>query len=320
MVQPTPLKTLKISSSDRLDLFEVEPNRFISVAMLKEWLPTVEVALFFAMTYRLDWCRLGALLRVLFDSPVIQALTDGDHSVELQDYLVEVVPEDIQMNIAMSSDAPPPAEVLPQLWEAALVEVASSIQEVADKLKGTLELLPSKQGAMVFSAMAVMNSKRPTIGDFKARVAHPPVPDVLVILDVSGSMTEETIRAIVGDVVSLSWTANAYLAIVSDSAFCWTPGSYSVDDVLARAEYWGTHYEQLAPLFDRDWGVVVTIADYDSSNSAKSVLSTCPGRVEKVLDISLVGRPTFLAECVGQLAKEVRPLMVARNIISNSWY
>lgn len=40
----------------------------------------------------------------------------------------------------------------------------------------------------------------------------------------------------------------------------------------------------------------------------------------KVLDISLVGRPTFLAECVGQLAKEVRPLMVARNIISNSWY
>lgn len=67
---------------------------------------------------------------------------------------------------------------------------------------------------MVFSAMAVMNSKRPTIGDFKARVAHPPVPDVLVILDVSGSMTEETIRAIVGDVVSLSWTANAYLTIV----------------------------------------------------------------------------------------------------------
>ena len=312
--------TLKASSAEQYELFQVEPNQFVSIAMLKEWLPTVEVALFFAKLFKLNSAKLGELLRVCFGTPVIEALTEGNHSMELQDYLVEVVPEFIQLNIEATNEAPPPAEVLPQLWKAALIEVATSIQEVADKLKGTLALLPSKQGEMVFKAMATMNANRPTLGDFKAQIVHEPVPDVLVILDVSGSMTEETIRTIVSDVVALSWEANAYLAIVSDSAFCWAPGSYAVNDVLEKAQYWGTHYEELAPLFDRDWGTVVTIADYDSSESAKHALAKCKGRVGTVLDISLVGRSTYLAECVGQLADKVKPLMIAQGVISNSWY
>ena len=84
-------------------------------------------------------------------------------------------------------------------------------------------------------------------------------------------------------------------------------------DVLAKAEYWGTHYEQLVPLFEKDWGTVVTIADYDSAPYAKQALSGCVGKVGTVLDISLVNRPTFLAECVGQLADEVKPLLVGPN-------
>ena len=87
-------------------------------------------------------------------------------------------------------------------------------------------------------------------------------------------------------------------------------------DVLAKAEYGGTHYEQLKPLFDQSWGTVITIADYDSSPSAMKTLANCKGHIGQVLDISLVSRTTFLAECVGQLADEVRPLMLAQGIIN----
>ena len=57
---------------------------------------------------------------------------------------------------------------------------------------------------------------------------------------------------------------------------------------------------------------MVTIADYDSAMSSyDAIKKTATGKVGTVLDISLVNRPTFLAECVGQLADEVRPLLVA---------
>jgi len=85
-----------------------------------------------------------------------------------------------------------------------------------------------------------------------------------------------------------------------------------VEAVLNAAEYGGTHYEELAPLFDdQQWGVVVTIADYDSSRSAMSAISKMNGTIDTVLDISLVSMPTYLAEVVGQLADEVKPLMIA---------
>ena len=59
---------------------------------------------------------------------------------------------------------------------------------------------------------------------------------------------------------------------------------------------------------------MVTIADYETSRDAKrAIKAECRGHIEKVLDISLVDTPTFLAECVGQLADEVQPLLVATN-------
>jgi Tfp pilus assembly protein PilP len=71
----------------------------------------------------------------------------------------------------------------------------------------------------------------------------------------------------------------------------------------------------LAPLLERDWGVVVTIADYDSSVSAGQYLGQCSGTIDEVLDVSLVDQPTFLAECVGLRAKRVRPILMAtRNL------
>ena len=305
------------NSSNDMTLFEVKPGIYLSAGTLRRHLPTVELALFFAKVYQLDYTKLGQLLRMLFDTPVVQALTEGSHSVELQDYLVETVPTEILAEMQQFTSEPmPSSEVLVQLWKSLEVEVAKSIQEVANKLAGTLHLLPSKEGDMLFASMAKINRLRPTVGVYGAHIKHAPVPEVLVVLDVSGSMTEETIEAIVGDVVAMSYNANASLAVVSNSAFLWAPGGYSVKDVLAKAEYGGTHYEQLKPLFDQSWGTVITIADYDSSPSAKKALANCKGHIGQVLDISLVSRTTFLAECVGQLADEVRPLMLAQGIIN----
>ena len=305
------------NSSNDMTLFEVKPDIYLSAGTLRRHLPTVELALFFAKVYQLDYTKLGQLLRMLFNTPVVQALTEGSHSVELQDYLVETVPTEILAEMQQFTSEPmPSSEVLVQLWESLEVEVAKSIQEVANKLAGTLHLLPSKEGDMLFASMAKINRLRPTVGVYGAHIRHAPVPEVLVVLDVSGSMTEETIEAIIGDVVALSYNANASLAVVSNSAFLWAPGGYSVKDVLAKAEYGGTHYEQLKPLFDQSWGTVITIADYDSSPSAMKTLANCKGHIGQVLDISLVSRTTFLAECVGQLADEVRPLMLAQGIIN----
>ena len=305
------------SSSNDMTLFEVKPDIYLSAGTLRRHLPTVELALFFAKVYQLDYTKLGQLLRMLFNTPVVQALTEGSHSVELQDFLVETVPTEILAEMQQFTSEPmPSSEVLVQLWKSLEVEVAKSIQEVANKLAGTLHLLPSKEGDMLFASMAKINRLRPTVGVYGAHIRHAPVPEVLVVLDVSGSMTEETIEAIIGDVVAMSYNANASLAVVSNSAFLWAPGGYSVKDVLAKAEYGGTHYEQLKPLFDQSWGTVITIADYDSSPSAMKTLANCKGHIGQVLDISLVSRTTFLAECVGQLADEVRPLMLAQGIIN----
>lgn len=302
-----------------LDLVEVGTMKF-HPAVLKQMLPDIESALFFGKLFELDQHDLGSLLRTLFKSSVVEALTaeGGEHSNELQDYIVEIGYEYlIQDGDVVVSPDKPAAELLPQLFKDAQVEVASSIKEVAEKLKDVISSMPGKQGQMIFESMMVMNSKRPVIGDYKAKVVHDHHAMNLVILDVSGSMTERTVRTIVDDVVGLAWEADAYLAIVSNTTTVWQPGEYDSDAVVKAAEFSGTHYETLTQLLDQDWGVVVTIADYDSSRGAQEAIAQCVGTIDTVLDISLVDRPTFLAECVGQRAREVKPLLVADRYLTN---
>ena len=293
--------------------FEFAPGRQASWATLRRMLPDVSTALFFAKAFNLDYKRLSALIYGLFKTKVFAALSSGDHSTDLQDYLVGVVPPaEWQAVSSHFTGQAPHAEFLPELWDAIDLTVASSIQEVADKLGGVLDSMPSKEGSMVFQTLMKVNRTRPTVGVYEAGVKHQRVTDNLTILDVSGSMTSSTIAALVDDVVAMSWKANASLAIVSNNTYVWEPGTYNTRDVLDRAEYGGTHYETLAPLFDaRNWGTVITIADYDSSYGAKEHLAKSTGKIGKVLDLSLVNRPTFLAECVGQLADEVEPMLVA---------
>jgi hypothetical protein len=307
----------------QLRLVEIKPGIKFSEDTLRKGLPTVESALFLCRLYKLDEYERSTLLVLLFgESDVVQALLNegSEHSSELQDYMLEIGYEyRLEMGDIVFSPAIPPAEILPEVWADLEVTIAQSIQDVADKLKGVVGALPGKQGEMVFQSLMKVNMKRPIIGDFKAKVHHAPKRDNLVILDVSGSMSETTIRRIIEDVVSLSYMADASLAIVSDTATLWGPGEFDVDAVLGKAEYAGTHYETLAGLFSQDWGVVVCIADYDSSYASKPAIAQMGGHIDEVLDISLVHRPTFLAEVVGQLADKVTPLLIAQGDLTYSY-
>lgn len=316
MTSSTQMTEATLRSS--LEVIEVKKGVRFSVQMLRTWLPDVETLLFFAKVYDLDAKQLGHLLHKVLATDLTAALfgEGGEHSVDLQDYLVDLlsgVPDADAGDLNFGQTAPM-GEILPAVWESLEIEVARSIKAVAEKLESVVDMLPGKQGEMVFRSMMTMNAKRPTIGDHRAVIHHAPQKENLLILDVSGSVTLGTVRRIIDDVVALSYKANAHMAIVSNDTVYWQPGSYSVDDVMARVVSGGTHYETLHSLFDRDWGTVICVADYDSSQSAKQYLrDTCVGRIDTVLDVSLVNRPTFLAECVGQLADEVRPILIANS-------
>jgi hypothetical protein len=292
---------------------EVKPGLKFPITTLKAMLPDAETLFFFGKVYELDHVQLSALLYTVLKSDLVTELSSGAHSTDLQGYLGDMV-DDIrgvdEGDVVFDPDVPK-GEILPEVWKSLEVEVAQSIKDVAAKLSDVVGMLPGKTGQMHFQSMMKLNARRPTIGDYRARIHHARQQQNLLILDVSGSMNSHTVATIVGDVVALAYEANAHLAIVSDFVTHWEPGNYDVSSVLAKATYGGTHYEQLAPLMDLDWGVVITVADYDSFVDARSKLRSCSGSIELVLDVSLVNRPTFLAECVGTRAKEVRPILVA---------
>jgi hypothetical protein len=292
-------------------------NRAFVTAALKDALPDVESALWFAKAFDFTAQERSELLGVLFGQHnVIDALVNegAEHSTDLQDYLLELGYESqIEEGAVRFGTTSPHGEILPEVWESLQITIADSIKEVCEALGGTIGRMPGKEGRMLVQSMMVMNAKRPTIGDFKARVQHESQVPNLWILDVSGSMTEGTVRSLVDEVVAGAYMANAHLAVVSDTATVWGPGEYDSTTVLQVAEFGGTHYETLVSLFDQDWGVVVTIADYDSSPSALSAFTKAKGRVHEVFDISLVGEPTFLSEVIGSVADKVTPIMIARD-------
>ena len=291
-------------------------NIKVRAGLLKKLLPDIPTALFYAKAVKLDYHQLTDLLWFLFKSDVLSALTreGGQHSTQLQDYIVNTVPDHILIETRkvglqfVNADTP---ELLAALFDSIQIEVAQSISDVVATLSKTLDALPTITGEMVFATMAKLNKQRAnTIGTYGAQILHRMRPKALVILDVSGSMSSETIHRIVDEVIALAYEAQATLAIVSDDAFAWAPGTATAEAVLSKAQFSGTHYEQLKPLLDENWNVVITIADYDSSVSAKRVLARCSGHIDQVLDISLVNEPTYLAECVGQLADDVRPVLM----------
>lgn len=310
-----PMRTTSSVASD-LEIIEVKRGLQFPKKLLKQMLPDAETILFFGKVYDLDYVQLSSLMHSLLKSDLARELFRGDHSTDLQGYVVDItasVPEVDAGDVSFNPDVPK-GEILPEVWKSLEVTVAQSIKDVATKLGDTVGMLPGKQGHMLFKSMLTMNRQRPTLGDYRAGIGHARQQDNLLILDVSGSMSEETVRAIVDDVVALAYTANAHLAIVSNTTTHWDPGNYDSNSVLSKAEFGGTHYETLADLLQRDWGVVITVADYDSSvSAAHHIAANCRGTIGKVIDMSLVNRPTYLAECVGQLAKEVQPVLVAQS-------
>jgi len=311
----------------RLELVEVKPGSRWPVSSLKQILKKPIHAVKFAALQQLNAVQLGALLRLLFpDVTIVQALTmeAGQHSGSLQSYIVELGYENyITEGEPSTADLEAMAEedrLLAEMFEYLEVKVADEITDVMDTITDAMTAMPGKQGRLQMKTLLKADRRiKRKLGVHEAGVHHARVPDNLVVFDTSGSMGEPTVEKIVTPVVALAVEANAHLVIVSDTARHWGPGEFSVESVLNEAEYGGTHYETLAPIFDRDWGVVVTIADYDSSWSAKDALSQVPGRIKLLLDVSLVERPTFLAECLDQLADEARPLMVAKYSMTHAY-
>lgn len=314
---------LLIQSSGDVTTFS--NGRSFPTKILQSTLPDVETTLFFGKVYGLSPQDLALLLHTVCNSEVIEAFTNeaGSHSLDLQDFLVEeyqdangewYYPDERFEEGTAGPMEKVDATLLPALWENVELVIADSITKVAETISTTIGHMPGKTGEMVFASLAKVNKQRPTIGQYTAHIQHTPVANVLVVFDVSGSMSENTVRTIVDDVVGLAYEANASLAIVSNSCFYYEPGGYNSDQVLGDAQFAGTHYETLRPLFDdRNWDVVVTIADYDSAYSAKQVLARASGRIGKLLDVSLVNRSTFLAECLAPLADEVQPLLIAND-------
>lgn len=307
------------------DVTTFTSGRAFPTKFLADALPDVETALFFAKVYDLAPQDVARVLQICVPSLVVEALTNeaAMHSVSLQDYLVDEFQdtngdwhyEALEFLEQLGGvKAPVQAEILPEVWKNLELTIADSIAKVAETISGTIEHMPGRTGDMIFKTLAKVNARRPTIGDYRAGFTHQQVKRVLVVFDVSGSVSSTTVATIVDDVVGLAYEANAALAIVSNSCFFYAPGAFSTSQVLADAEYSGTHYEQLKPLFTgQDWDVVVCIADYDSSPAAASVLARCDGKIGQLFDVSLVNRSTYLAECLAPLASEVRPLLIASN-------
>lgn len=317
------MTTPKLLIKSSYDVTTFENGTSFPTKFLTDSLTDVGTALFFAKVYKLSPVDVARLIHTVAPSEVVDALTNEaeQHSVTLQDFLVTecmdingewYYPDEAFFDGLPGSKEPVQAELLPEVWKNLEIEIADSIAKVADTIASTIGHMPGRTGEMTFRTLATMNANRPTIGDYKAHIQHQQIKRVLVVFDVSGSMSENTVKTIVDDVVGLAYEANASLAIVSNSCFFYQPGAFSTKQVLEDAEYAGTQYQMLEPLFrDQSWDVVVTIADYDSAPSAKAVLGRAGGHIGQLLDVSLVDRSTFLAECLGQMADEVRPLLVA---------
>lgn len=317
-------------AAEEVNVIELKPGLKISVGSLRTILPDVETLLFFGKLFSLDYSTLSYLITTLFKSDVITELFGKGccHSTELQGYIVSTVPEEVRRehgNGSYSTDVPAPnTELLGQLVESASLQIASSIQEVGDALVGALSMMSSKYGQMTFQHLHKLNVQRNAIGTFGPTIVHQHTPPRLVIFDVSGSMSQPTVQTIVDEVVGMAYAVNADLAIVSNSCYWWEAGTYDVDTVLQYAEYGGTHYEQLRSVLDREWDTVITIADYDSSYDASRALRTytTKAKIGKVYDLSLVDRPTFLSECVGQFASSIETLLVGNSsrVLGNQYW
>lgn len=311
-----------------LELFEIKPGTQVRVEVLKDLLPDASTALFFGKIYKLDYRQLSTLMLRLFNTSVIQALlNEGDtHSSELQDYIVDVVPPaELQQSgiYAAQFTSPVTHEFLPELFAQLEVDVADSISKLVDALGGALETVQGKYGVMLFKTLLGLNKQRAgVLGQHKAVIHHQQVAKNLVVFDVSGSVSRPTAEKIIDEVVALAYKANASLAIVSNTTSYWEPGTFTSEIIMKKAEFGGTQYETLADVFQENWATVITIADYDSSDSARRHLANCKGRIQQVLDISLVNQPSFLSVCLGQLADKVRPLLVgnSQNVIGGRQY
>lgn len=289
-------------------------NQYFNEQKLIEVLDTPAKLVIFSRAMQLDHNGFRRLVKAMGYNGVAEIMARWGHSSSLQSYVVsnDFISEPTQMSFILDDDdelkESDRANLLAEILSLASVKVIDKIEDLcrllAHQLVTNAGEAQTRLGFQFIQQYADAHKRvKPTYGLGIQRVVEGGTLDNLVILDVSGSMGTSTVNAITDEVIALAEEADATLAIVSNNCYYWLPGTATASAVRNAAEYRGTHYEELVKLLDeKDWGTVITIADYDSSLSAKQTIAAqVTTRVQQVLDISLVERPTFLSECVGQL-------------------
>ena len=330
-----PQRLTKDELQTALTVVEVRPGMKVGLGVLRSSITDLAEFAHFAAIFKLSEHEARELYTTVFPGTRggfswAALVSDVAHSTTLQSYIVETAPQDVvemygELSEKKKRKIPTPSQdTLARLQGIEQLTVAPSIAEVALKLHGAIEHLPVTQASMTLAAMLKFNTQYNTVGTYGAKIVRPNrVHPNLVVLDDSGSMSEQTIKAIIDEVVALGHHANAHLVLVSNTARHWTPGTYNSKSVLREAQYSGTHYESLSPLFlNQQWDTVITIADYDSSWSACEYLLRESGStsIRELIDISLVSKPSFLAECLGQFAQSAKPMVIAERDNTGTYY
>ena len=299
------------------DFLHVSDTLAIDLVALKEAVPDIETAVFFAAALDLSLHDTSCMLERLFPhESVVRFFTEGDHSTTLQQYIVDpqYVPGVHDMPVSQYVGQPPQSVLLTHLLDYATTPVGSSIAEVASSIGTILSKFPHKAGNMSLRHLANFNHRRNQVGSFSATIQHQPEERNLVILDDSGSMGPQLIQAIADEVVALSYSINATLVLVSNTARRWAPGAFTTASVLEHTQFGGTYYEELQPVLNESWDRVVTIADFDSSGSAADYLRRkAKGSIGTIYDVSLVNRPTFLSIALNHLASKRHQIFLANS-------
>lgn len=313
-----------------------KPERFISAEKLAGIVTTARSAMMLVKMLGEQVAdpavTLGRIFSVLKLGTVADYISRGGHSTELQTWWDEQgisipIPDKEEVLIddpAAPSDKPDDVddETLFDLVNNSLVKLPESIQELADGLFiEVLSNLPTGRASYVIEHFQQV-SKFGTFGTMKTGLEYEKNTNACVVLDCSGSMGYRLGEAIANAVVHLANELKCDLILVSSAAKRLPAGTFSAETVKRNWQNAGTYYNQLVPHFkdiSQSYDVVVTIADYDSIPSHKiEIAKLCKAKVHTLYDICVqyveqspgVAKSSFLAECLGQLAKEVKPVFV----------
>lgn len=273
----------------------------------------------FGQLYKLNVQQLMVLARIVHKTDdMVMMLTESDHSYTLQSYIEKLdVPLEINETITYSSAKTNPEydSLLTTLFDAHQVGITDLVLKISDKFSKFLSAQPGHESKLEVRRLSKVNRRTGMPVSQRARIEYSNLLPNLLIIDVSGSQGRTLIESIVDNCIDLAVKYEMHLAIVSNSAEWYVPGTYDRDAVMGSpCMNGGTRYAALAEIgvASQQWGTVVTLADIDGHRNDMDAWRQAGGTIDKVVDISTVAGQTWLSEIVAvQSASKVQQLVVA---------